>query len=49
MALLNLKKAIKTSLSIFLQLKFGMEDLDEGQELEFEIVENNVKFAENLK
>ncbi|MDC3033608.1 MAG: cold-shock protein [Candidatus Actinomarina sp.] len=28
----------------------GMEDLDEGQELEFEIVENNGKSsAENLK
>ena len=28
----------------------GMEDLDEGQELEFEIVENNGKTsAENLK
>ena len=28
----------------------GMEDLDEGQELEFEVVENNGKSsAENLK
>ena len=30
--------------------KSGMEDLEEGQELEFEIVENNGKTsAENLK
>ena len=51
MDLSNLKRAIRTYFVHISAVKSaGMQDLDEGQEVEYDLVENNGKTsAENLK